>query len=111
MPPKNPTGPFWFIREGDISKQCTKAQFDQAIKEGKSIRYNGYPDKQIEKIAESLEASRMLLLSQPDLPTRFRDVLTNPANVIQIEVIDADDPEFWMKESKNPKYLAQTDRR
>jgi hypothetical protein len=102
--PKNPTGPFWYIRDGDKIIQCSKAAFDKAITEGKSVRYNGYPNKHTEKIAEALEASRMLLLSKPDLPTKFRAVLTNPANVIQLEVIDVDDPEFWIRESKNPKY-------
>lgn len=102
--PKNPTGPFWFIREGDKSIQCSKADFDKAITEGKSIRYNGYPDRRTEKIAEALEASRMLILSRPDLPARLRKIMTDPANVVQIEVINADDPEFWIKESKNPKY-------
>ncbi len=104
MSPKNPTGPFWFIRDGDKQIQCTKEAFDKAIIEGKSIRYNGYPDKKTEKIAEALETSRMLLLSQPDLPTRLRAALTNPANVVQVEIIDANDPELWIKESKNPKY-------
>ncbi|MGE5556278.1 MAG: hypothetical protein ACM3UY_08490 [Methanocella sp.] len=102
--PKNPTGPFWFIREGDKLIQCSKAAFDKAITEGKSVRYNGYPDKRTEKIAEALEASRMLFLSKPDLPPRFRAALTNPANVTQVQIIDVDDPEFWIKESKKPKY-------
>jgi hypothetical protein len=102
--PKNPTGPFWFIRDGNKFIQCTKEAFDQAIKEGKSVRYNGYSNKRVEKIAEALEASRMMLLSKPDLPPRLRAVLTNPANVVQIQIIDVDDPEFWIKESKNPKY-------
>ncbi len=102
--PKNPSGPFWFIREDNKLVQSTKEAFDKAIMEGKSIKYNGYPNKRTEKIAEALEASRMLLLSKPDLPTKFRGVLMNPANVVQVEVIDADDPEFWVKELKNPKY-------
>jgi hypothetical protein len=102
--PKNPTGPFWFIREDNKLIQCTKDAFDQAIKNGKSVKYNGYPDKRTEKIAEALEASRMLLLSKPDLPSRLRAILTNPANVVQVEIINVDDPEFWIKESKNPKY-------
>jgi hypothetical protein len=102
--PKNPTGPFWFIREGEKSIQCSKAEFDQAIKDGKSIRYNGYPDKRTEKIAEALEASRMLLLSNPNLPARLRKIMTDPANVVQVEVIDVNEPEFWIKESKDPKY-------
>jgi len=102
--PKNPTGPFWFIKEGDKFLQCSKAAFDKAITEGKSVRYNGYPNRRTEKIAQALEASRMLLLSNPDLPPRFRAVLLNPANVVQVEIIDVDDPDFWIKESKNPKY-------
>ena len=102
--PKNPTGPFWFVRNGDKLIQSSKAVFDKAITEGKSIKYNGYPNKRTEKIAESLEASRMLLLSQPDLPSRLRTALTNPANVVEVEIINVDDPEFWIKESKNPKY-------
>jgi hypothetical protein len=102
--PKNPTGPFWFIREGNKLIQCNKDAFDKAIAEGRSVKYNGYPNRRVEKIAEALEASRMLLLSKPDLPTKLRAVLTDPANVVQIEIIDADDPEFWIKESKNPKY-------
>jgi hypothetical protein len=102
--PKNPTGPFWLIREGDKSIRCSKAEFDQAIKDGKSIRYNGYPDKRTEKIAEALEASRMLLLSSPKLPDRLRKIMTNPANVVQVEIINVDEPEFWVKESKDPKY-------
>ncbi len=102
--PKNSTGPFWFIRDGDKFIQCSKEGFDKAINEGKSVRYNGYPNKKTEKIAETLEASRMLLLSQPTLPTRLRQVLTNSANVVQIQVIEVNDPEFWIRESKNPKY-------
>ncbi len=105
--PKNPTGPFWFIRDENKLIQCTKEAFDKAITEGKSIKYNGYPNKRMEKIAEALEASRMLLLSKPELPTKFRAVLTNPANVVQIQVIDVEDPEFWLRESKNPKYQTQ----
>jgi hypothetical protein len=102
--PKNPSGPFWFIREDNKLIRSTKEAFDTAIMEGKSIKYNGYPNKRTEKIAEALEASRMLLLSKPDLPTKFRAVITNPSNVVQVEIIDADDPEFWVKESRNPKY-------
>lgn len=102
--PKNPTGPFWFIRQGDKLVQCTKDAFDKAIIEGRSIKYGGYADKRTEKIGEALEASRMLLLSKPDLPTKFRAVLTTPCNVVDVEIIDVDDPEFWIKESKNPKY-------
>ena len=102
--PKKSTGPFWFIREGNKLIQRSKDAFDKAIAEGKSVKHNGYPNRKTEKTAEALEASRMLLLSKPDLPPKFRAVLTNPANVVQIQVIDVDDPEFWIKESKNPKY-------
>ncbi len=100
----SPTGPFWFIRDGAKLIQCSKADFDRAITEGKSVKYKGCVDKKTEKIADKLEESRMALLAQPDLPTRFRAVLTNPANVVQVEVIDVDDPDFWVKESKNLKY-------
>ncbi|MDR0372334.1 MAG: hypothetical protein LBI79_02040 [Nitrososphaerota archaeon] len=102
--PKNPIGPFWFIREDGKFIQCSKDAFDRAISEGKSIKYNGYPSRKMEKIADALEASRMLLLSNPDLSPKLRSVLTNPVNVVQVEVIEVDDPEFWIKEAKNPKY-------
>jgi hypothetical protein len=108
MPPKNPTGPFWFIREGNKQMQCSKQAFDQAIRKGKSIRYNGYANRRVEKIAEKLEATRMELLAQPTLPTKFRAVLTNPENVIQIQIIEANDPDFWLRESKDPKYQTET---
>ncbi len=101
---KNPAGPFWFIREEGKIIQCSKAAFDQAIIEGKSIKYNGYPNKKTEKTAEKLETSRILLLSKPELPQKFRNFLTNPTNVIQVEIIDVNDPDFWMRESQNPKY-------
>ncbi len=107
MPKSSPITVFWFIREGNKSKQCSKAEFDQAIREGKSIRYNGYANKKVERIAEQLEASRMVFLNDPATPTKFRAVLTNPANVIQIEIIDVDDALFWEKESKLPKYQTQ----
>jgi hypothetical protein len=94
----------WFIKEGDKLIQCSKADFDQAIKEGKSVKYRTYANKKAEHIADLLEASRMAFLNNPLTPTKFRAVLTNPANVVQIQIIDADDPEFWIQESKNPKY-------
>jgi hypothetical protein len=96
--------PFWFIKDGDKKIQCTKEAFDQAIKEGKSILYRSYANKKIEKIAQQLEVSRMSLLEKPDLPQKFRAVLTDPRNVVQIQVILVDDPLFWEKESKMPKY-------
>ncbi|HSV50021.1 MAG TPA: hypothetical protein VLH35_06860, partial [Candidatus Acidoferrales bacterium] len=108
--PKNPIGPFWYIREGDKIIQCTKEAFDKAITEGKSVKYNGYPNMRMEKIADILEASRMQLLSQMDLPTKYRAVLTNPSNVVQVEIIEVDDPDFWIRESKNPKYQNNSDR-
>ncbi len=100
----SPTGPFWFIRDGAKLIQCNKTEFDKAITEGKSVKYKGYANKKAENFAEKLEESRMALLANPALPTKFRAVLTNPANVVQVEVIDVDDPDFWLRESKNPKY-------
>jgi hypothetical protein len=94
----------WFIRDGNKLIQCTKAAFDQAIKEGKSIKYHGYANKRAEQIAEKLEASRMAFLDNPLTPTKFRAILTNPANVVEVEIIDVDDPLFWEKESRLPKY-------
>lgn len=96
--------PYWFIREGDKLIQCSKQDFDQAIRDGKSVKYRTYANKRDEKIADTLEASRMKFLNDPLTPTKFREVLTNPANVVQVQIIDVDDPEFWNKESKNPKY-------
>lgn len=100
----SPTGPFWFIRDGNKLIQCTKDAFDKAVVEGKSVKYKGYANKSAEKIADQLEISRMAFLAEPELPTKFRAVLTNPSNVVQIQIIDVDDPEFWIKESRNPKY-------
>jgi hypothetical protein len=100
----SPTGPFWFIIDGTKLIQCTKDDFDKAIVEGKSVKYKGYANKRIEKIADQLEASRISFLANPNLPVNFRAVLTKPSNVVQVQIIDVDDPEFWIKESKNPKY-------
>ena len=98
------TSPFWFIREGEKFIQCSKDDFDKAIVEGKSVKYRGYADKKCERIAEHLEASRMELLSKPDLSPKFRVAITNPRNVVEVEVILVDDPDFWVRESKRPKY-------
>lgn len=100
----SPTGPFWFIRDGNKLIQCTKQAFDKAIIAGKSVKYKGYANKRAEKIADQLEASRIALLAKPDLPTKFRAVLITPSNVVQVQIIDVDDPEFWIRESRNPKY-------
>jgi hypothetical protein len=94
----------WFIRDGDKLIQCSKEEFDKAITEGKSVKYLGYPNKKTERIAELLETSRMALLEKPDLPTKFRAVLTSPRNVVEVQVIGVDDEHFWEKESKRPKY-------
>jgi hypothetical protein len=99
-----PAPPFWFIRDGSKLTSCSKADFDKAILEGKSIRYRGYGDKKTEKIAEKLEASRMEFLAKPELPQLFRTAITNPANVVEVEIIQADDPDFWVKEYKRTKY-------
>jgi len=99
------TAPFWFIRDGEKLIQCSKGDFDRAILEGKSVKYRGYANKKCERIAEELEESRMAFLSKPDLPAKFRSVITNPRNVVEVQVILVDDPQFWIKESKRPKYL------
>ncbi len=96
--------PFWFIKDGEKQIQCTKEAFDRAIKEGKSVLYRSYANKKTEKIAHQLEASRMTLLAKPDLPSKLRAVLTNPTNVVEVQVILVDDPLFWEKESRLDKY-------
>jgi hypothetical protein len=98
------TLPFWFIRDGAKLIQCSKDDFDKAIIEGKSIKYSGYANKKCERIAEQLEESRMALLAKLDLPPKFRAVITKPRNVLEVQVIQVDDPQFWVKESKLPKY-------
>jgi hypothetical protein len=102
---KTPLSPHWFIRDGAKLIQCTKEDFDKAIIEGKSVKYRSYANKKSEHIADLLEESRMAFLSKPELPTKFRAVLTNPANVVGVQIIDVDDPLFWVKESKRHKYL------
>ncbi len=99
-----PISAFWFIRDGNKLIQCSKAEFDLAIANGKSVKYKGYPDMKTERIAEQLEKTRMALLEQPELPTKFRAVLTNPKHVINVEIIEANDPLFWEKEARLPKY-------
>lgn len=94
----------WFIRDGEKLIQCTKEGFDKAIVEGKSIKYRGYANKKAEHIAEQLEESRMAFLANPDLPPKFRTVITNPRNVCEVQIILVDDPQFWVRESKRPKY-------
>ena len=94
----------WFIREGEKIIQCTKEGFDKAIMEGKSVKYRGYANKRAERIAEQLEASRMVFLADPALPPKFRVAITNPQNVCEVQIIQVDDPLFWTRESKRPKY-------
>jgi hypothetical protein len=98
-----PITAFWFICENSKLIQCKKNEFDRAIKQGKSVKYKGYPNKKTERIAEQLEASRMAFLTQPNLSANFRSALTNPRLVIAVQVIAADDPLFWEQESKHPK--------
>ncbi len=100
--PKNAS--FFFIRDGVKLIQCSKGDFDKAVKEGKSIWYRGYANKKTEKIAAQLETSRMNFLAIPDLPPKFREVLLNPVNVVEVEIVRVDDPLFWEKESKMQKY-------
>jgi hypothetical protein len=99
-----PQPPFWLIKTGANFIAATKAEFDQAISEGKSVRYRGYPDKKTEKIAEKLESARMEFLGKADLPETFRAAITNPVNVVEVEIIRVDDPDFWQKEYQRPKY-------
>ena len=98
------TSPFWFIRYGEKLIQCSKGDFDKAIIEGKSVKYRGYANKKVERTADQLEESRMALLAKTDLSPKFRAVITNPKNVVEVQVIWADDPDFWQRESKRPKY-------
>ena len=98
------TPPYWFIRNETKLIQCSKDDFDKAITEGKSVRYRGYANKKTERIAEQLEDCRMALLAKPDLPPKFRAVLTCPRNVVEVQVIMVDDEQFWLKESKRSKY-------
>jgi len=104
MPKTSPTAPFWFIRDGEKLRQCSKFDFDQAIIDGKSVRYRGYANKKCERVAEHLEESRMALLAKPDLPRKFLAVITNPEKVVDVQIIAVNDPEFWIKESKKLKY-------
>lgn len=98
------TSPFWFIRDGAKLIQCTKEDFDKAIIEGKSVKYRGYPNKKTERIADQLEEARMKFLNSPGLQPKFRATITNPRNVVEVQVILVDDPQFWLRESKRPKY-------
>ena len=98
------TSPFWFIRDGAKLIQCSKEDFDKAVVEGKSVKYRGYADKRSERIAEELEETRMTFLKDPDLPPKFRAAITNPRNVVEVQVILVDDPQFWIRESKRAKY-------
>lgn len=102
---------YWFIRDGPKLRQCSKEDFDKAITKEKSVKYGGYANRKSERIAENLEASRTEFLSKPDLPPEFRAALTNPENVIRVQVIEVKDPDFWRKESKLPKYRLNTKER
>jgi hypothetical protein len=104
MPKTSPTSPYWFIRDGTKLIQCSKEDFDKAIVEGKSVKYRSYANKRIERIADDLEESRMAFLRNPDLSPKFRAAITNPRNVVEIQIIMADDSQFWLRESKRPKY-------
>ena len=104
MPKNSPTSPHWFIRDGTKLIQCSKEDFDKAIVEGKSVKYRGYANKKSERIAEELEESRMAFLRKPNLSPKFRAAITNPRNVVEIQIIMVDDPQFWLRESKRPKY-------
>jgi hypothetical protein len=98
------TSPFWFIREGEKLIQCSKDDFDKAIVEGKSVKYRGYANKKQERTADQLEEARMVFVRKPDLSPKFRAAITNPRNVVEVQVILVADPDFWQRESKRPKY-------
>jgi hypothetical protein len=98
------TSPYWFIRQENKLIQCSKEDFDRAITEGKSVKYGCYANKKYELIAEALEKSRMEFLNKPDLPQKFRETITNPKNVVEVQVITIMDPQFWIREFKRPKY-------
>ena len=98
------TSPNWFIRDGDKLIQCSKEDFDKAIIEGKSVKYRSYANKKSERIADDLEASRMELLKNPNISPKFRVAITNPKLVIEVQIITVNDPQFWVTESKLPKY-------
>ena len=95
---------YWFIRDGLKLLQCSKEDFDRAITEGRSVKYRGYANKKSERIADALESSRMEFLRNPDLSPVFRSALTNPENVIDVQIITLMKPDFWAKESKMPKF-------
>ena len=46
----------------------------------------------------------MAFLANPDLSPKFRAAITKPSNVCEVQIIQADDPMFWIKEAKRPKY-------
>ena len=102
MMPK--TSSFWFIRDGDKLIQCSKDNFDKAIIDGKSVKYRGYANKKAERMADQLEESRMSFLAKTGLSSKFRAAITNPRNVVEVQVVLVADPEFWQRESKRPKY-------
>jgi hypothetical protein len=104
MSKTSPTSPHWFIRDGAKLVQCSKEDFDKAIVEGKSVKYRGYANKKSERIADELEESRMAFLSKPDLSAKFRAAITNPRNVVEVQIIMVEDSQFWLRESKRPKY-------
>lgn len=98
------TSSYWFIRDSDKLIQCCKDDFDKPIVEGKSVKYRSYANKKSERIADELEESRMAFLSDPELSPKFRAAIKNPRNVVEVQVILVDDPQFWLRESKRPKY-------
>ena len=104
MSKNSPSSPNWFIRDGEKLIPCNKEDFDKAVVEGKSVKYHDYANKKCERIADELEESRMAFLRKPNLSPKFRAVITNPVNVVEIQVITVDEPQFWVRESKRPKY-------
>jgi hypothetical protein len=98
------TCPYWFIRDNGKLLQCSKADFDKAIVDGKSVKYGFYANKKLERIADELEASRMDFLKKVDLSPKFRAAITDPKNVVEVQVVTIMDSQFWVREHKRPKY-------
>jgi len=46
----------------------------------------------------------MELLKNPNISPKFRATITNPKLVIEVQIITVNDPQFWVTESKLPKY-------
>ena len=98
------TSPHWFIRDGDKLIQCSKEDFDKAIIEGKSVKYRSYANKKSGRIADDLEASRMELLKNPNISPKIPRSHNKPEACHRSPDHNGHGPQFWVTESKLPKY-------